>query len=213
MFGGIGFEARQIDDREFRCETLELLRRRADQKLMHEERVPRIFGDDAHRQAMLKIGPTIEVFRVQLLAFREFHHVGVERVELRRGHGAIFVPPHLALCRGVAHDEFVCRGAAGVLTGQHDEGAVFGDMAFVLADRMFIEFRNGEIPVHGLQIAKTLFLQAESLSVSHCIPRGIGSPCAGCSLVNFAGQSSLGPPRLQRNSGNWFHRASIVPSL
>ena len=44
---GVGAKRRQIDDRQLRDKVRELLRWRTDQEIADEERVPRIFGEDA----------------------------------------------------------------------------------------------------------------------------------------------------------------------
>ena len=179
-------------------EAFELFRRRTDQKLVHKQRVPRIFGDDANADAVFKIGAAEQILREQFAAFREGHHVGIERIEMRRGHRLVVVPPDLAFGAGIAHHEFVGGGAAGVLTGERDEGTVFRQMAFAAARRFFIEFRNVQIPVHSFQIAKALLLQPEGLPVRHPKPRG-KTAASSAVLRCFRGQTRPAGGLLQRN--------------
>ena len=140
-FAGSASKLGQIDDREFRIEALQLFRRRADQQLVHEQRVPGIFGDDAHRQAMGEVGAAEQILGEQLAALRVGHHVGIERIEMRRAHRLVVVPPDLVFGGRIAHDEFVGGRTAGVLAGEDDQRAVLGDMAFAARDGVFVELR------------------------------------------------------------------------
>jgi hypothetical protein len=51
MPAGVGAEGRQIDDREIGHEGAEILRRRTDEEIADEERMPGVFGEDAGAQA------------------------------------------------------------------------------------------------------------------------------------------------------------------
>jgi len=60
---GIGLEARQIDDGEFRDEVCEFEDVGADQQLTDEKRMPGKFGEDAGFYPVFRIGAAIEVLR------------------------------------------------------------------------------------------------------------------------------------------------------
>ena len=79
---GIGLEARQIDDRQFRHEVLKLRRLGADQERADEQRMPGELGIDAGRDPKTWIGAAMEILRKQRHAFGMLEKVGVERFEL-----------------------------------------------------------------------------------------------------------------------------------
>src|ERR1700730_8420392 len=82
-----------------------------------------------------------------------------ERLEMRGRHRLVVVPPHLLVACAVADDELVGGRSARVLTGERDERAAPGDMAFAPDDRALIKLRRGQIPIYGLQIAEALLLE------------------------------------------------------
>src|SRR5262249_14408436 len=74
-------------------------------------------------------------------------HLGMELVEVLRRHADVdLTPVDGAFGRGVADDELVVRGAAGVVTGEADERAVLGELAVAVLQRMFDEFGGAEVP-------------------------------------------------------------------
>ena len=58
---GVGAKRRQVDDRQLRDKVGQLLRRRTDQEIADEERVPGIFGEDARAYAQLRIGAAVQI--------------------------------------------------------------------------------------------------------------------------------------------------------
>ena len=161
MLLGIGGEAGQVDDGEFRIEALQLLRAGADQQIVHEQRVPGIFGDNAHADPVRQVGAAEQVLGEQLAAFGVGHHVGIKRVEGFRRHRLVVVPPDMGFGGGVAHRELVAGAAAGMDAGAHHQRTVLGDKAFAALHRFFKQDGRAEIEVHGFQIAKAVATQAE----------------------------------------------------
>ena len=164
----IGIEAGQVDDGEFRIKALQLLRAGTDQELMHEQRVPGIFGDHPHADAVGEVGAAEQILGEQFAAFGMSHHVGIKHIEMGRAHRLVVVPPHLAFGVLVAHHELVAGRAAGMDAGAHHQGAVGGDMAFAAADRFLIERRRAEIVMHGLEIAEAVAGKARSAVGHEC---------------------------------------------
>ena len=121
---GIGREARQVDDRQLRRETVELLALRHEKQMPDEERMPRILAEDADADAV-RFGRSREKILNKKIALRRvLQKVLVENVELRRRQRLCIVPPHCAIGFGVADDELVGGGAAGVRSRHHGKGAV-----------------------------------------------------------------------------------------
>src|SRR6185437_4764514 len=87
----------------------------------------------------------------------------------RGGHGLVVVPPDLVFGLGIAHHELVVGGAAGMDAGAHHQRTIGGDMAFTSAHGLLIKGRGTEIPVHGLEVAKSMTAEAES---------GVGHNCS-----------------------------------
>src|SRR6185437_11219506 len=118
-----------------------------------------------------------QVLGEQLAAFGMGHHVGIERIELRRAHRLVVVPPDLMFGLGIAHHELVAGGAAGMDSGAHHQGAIGGDLAFATADGLFVQSRCAEIPVHGFEVAKSMTAEAKS---------GVGHSCSeGAKEMSF----------------------------
>ena len=125
------------------------------QKLMDEQRVPGIFGDDAHADAVGGIGAAEQILGEKFVAFRDTPSC---RHRARRNGPAsspCCCPTRPWVRSGHRlHHEFVAGRAAGVLASKHDQGAVLGDMAFAPADRFLVKRGRVEIPMNGFQIAK-----------------------------------------------------------
>ncbi len=117
----------------------------------------------------LRSAPPKRSFAIQLAAFGEFHHVGMQRIELRGRHRLVVVPPDIGFAGGIAHDEFVVGGAAGVLAGEHHERAVLGDMAFTGSNGALVKRGRGKIPVHRFQIPKPMAFKPERASLARVL--------------------------------------------
>jgi hypothetical protein len=128
----------------------------ADQELVYEKRVPGIFGDHPHADAMGKVGATEQVFGEQLAPLSVRHHVGMERIEMRLAHRPVVVPPDLAFAGSIAHHEFVASRAPGMHARAHHQRTILGQEAFAASDRFFRERGRAEIAVHSFQLAKAV---------------------------------------------------------
>ena len=153
--GGIGLEARQVDDGEIGRIGGQLFRLRTDQEVADEQGVPRQFREHAGAHAQGGIGAAVEVLRVERLAARMGQEVLVERLELLGRQRAIVVPPDLAFGLGVADDELVLRRAAGVNAGVGDERALRGDARLAIGQRDLVKLRGAEIPVNAREVSET----------------------------------------------------------
>ena len=145
---GVRLEGRQVDDGEFGNERGERGALRPDQQLADEQRVPSELGEDAHLDAVFRIGAAIEVLREQLLALGVLLDVGQQRVEVLLRHLAVAVPPHRILGERVDDGVLVLRRAAGVMAGLGAQRAAGDHLGLSRRDGMLIELGFGEIPVH-----------------------------------------------------------------
>ena len=143
----IGAERRQVDDRQVGDERVERVRLRPDQQIADEQRVPSVFGEDAHAQARFRIGAGVEVLREQLASARMVDEIAEQRLEMLGRHRVVAFPPDRVLGGGVADDHFVFRAASGVGGGLGDERAALGDDRLVAADRLGVELRRVMVPV------------------------------------------------------------------
>ena len=91
------------------------------------------------------VGAADQVLDEEILAGRMRQEVGEQRVELRRRHRLVVVPPDMRLGVLVADDELVLGRAAGVLAGLGDQRAMGGQPGFAAADRLFAERCRTEI--------------------------------------------------------------------
>ena len=103
----IGGETGHVYDGEFRIKTFQLIRRGADQQLVHEQRMPGEFGNHPDADAMGEVRAAEQILREKFPPSRVRHHVGVEQIELGRRHRLVIVPPDLGLGGGIAHGEFI----------------------------------------------------------------------------------------------------------
>jgi hypothetical protein len=157
----VSAERRQVHDRQIGDEIGEFGVRGTNQQVADEQRMPGVFGDDARVDAVGRIGAAVEILDEQILALRGFPEIGVERVELRGGHRAVVVPPHGVFGGGVADDELVLGGAAGVHARLGDDGAAGGQHRLVAAQGFLIELRRLEIVGDMLQAGQAECVDAE----------------------------------------------------
>ncbi len=162
MAGGVGAEARQVDDGEFGLEPGEVLRRRADQEGADELAVPGELVDHAHAHPVLLLRAAVEVLHEQGLARRQRgEEVGLERGEMLGRHAGVVVPPDRRFRLGVADDELVLRRAAGMLAGLDHQRAVLGEQALAAAHGMLDQLGRAEVPVQRRGRRDTLMRQIE----------------------------------------------------
>ena len=159
---------RQVDDGEFRRETGQFGEFRADQKLADKQRVPGIFGVNAHLDAVARIGAAIEVLREQGLALHMRAEVAEHRGELCLGLLAVAVPPQNVVRELVVDGVLVLGRTAGVVAGKGRQRAAFDHLGFAIADRMLIERRGGQVPMNRFKARQTEFIGAEGVVPHTC---------------------------------------------
>jgi hypothetical protein len=101
-----------VDDDPIRLESLEVVADGVDEEGLREERVPRLFRDDRHLQAVLRIGAGVAVKPVQLFARREvFLREGFKLVEVGgRDRLVDLAPVDVAVDAGRVLEELVVQG-------------------------------------------------------------------------------------------------------
>ena len=127
---GVRLEGRAVDDGEVGLERLDLVQLGPAQHVVDEQGVPCQLGDDAHIQAMGRIGAAEQVVDEILAALHVFEHIRMQAVESVGRHRFVVFPPDGIFDRRLANDEFVVGRAAGVLAGGHEERAAVTDFAF-----------------------------------------------------------------------------------
>ena len=145
----VGLHVRRVKDGEVRIEAGQRRFGRLNEHVGGEQIVPGLLVHDARLETVGVVGTGVDVADVDVLARQVLQHLGVQLVEGLRRHADVdLAPVHRCLSGLVAHDEFVVRRAAGVLTRQADEGAVLGELAVTVLDGVFDEFGPAEVPEH-----------------------------------------------------------------
>ena len=118
-----------------------------------EQIVPGLLGHHAHGQAEFRIGAGEHVDDIGRTALQIGQHALMDHVEHGFADRDVDVAPiDRRLGHRIADDVFVLGRSAGVLARDRDERAAGRDRAFPLADRVLVEFRDGQIMVDGRQI-------------------------------------------------------------
>ncbi len=110
---------------------------------------------------MGRIGAAIEILREQRHALGMLEEVGVKRRELLRGDRLVAGPPHVLVGGCVANGELVLGAATREHAGIRAKRTIGRDHGFARAQRMLIELRRAEIPVHALEIFEAEFVGAK----------------------------------------------------
>src|SRR2546430_9592706 len=84
----------------------------------------------------------------------------MQLMELLRRYRTVVVPPDDVLGHRVLDDELVLRRGAGVDAGVRDERPPVGELGLARRDRMFVEARRRDVPMHGLQAFQAEFVGA-----------------------------------------------------
>ena len=151
---GVGAKRGHVHDRQIGNEGGQFLRRRTDQEIADEQRMPGVFSEDARAYAQLGIGASVEILSEQRLAFGVGEKVGEESVEMLDRHCIVVVPPDGSLGVRIAHHKLVLRTASGMRASVGDEGSMRGDTRFVALQRVLVELRRAEIPMDPREIAE-----------------------------------------------------------
>ena len=122
---GSARKPRRVDDRELGPRGASAAAA-DDEQVAREEAVPRVLGDDANRQAVLRVrARRQQSWTNSSVPLSEREQVVPKRAEVRLGHRPVDAAPRdVPLRRRVADDELVVRRPAGVLPGPADERAV-----------------------------------------------------------------------------------------
>ena len=137
---GLGVAARRLDDGELGLEGFQFLVLRADEHVGGEEAVPGGLGDNAHRQAELRIGAGVAVLNEHVPALVIGQQTFVQAVEIgRRGRPVDRAPPDVVVVFGLIDDELVLGRASGVDAREHDQCPALGQNPFAAAHRLFTE--------------------------------------------------------------------------
>ncbi|PAV92984.1 hypothetical protein WR25_13337 [Diploscapter pachys] len=122
---------------------------RADQHRADEQIVPGEFVDDAHADAVFGLRSAVQILDEQMfLASQRRQEVGLERGEMLRRHRLVrLAPPDGAVGFGIANDELVLRGPAGVGAGFDDQGSVGAELALAARDGGLDQPRRHQVPM------------------------------------------------------------------
>ena len=132
--------ARRLDDGELGLEGRQFLVLRADEHIGGKEAVPGGLGDNAHRQAELRIGAGVAVLNEYVPALVIGQQTFVKAVEIgRRGRPVDRAPPDVVVVFGLIDDELVLGRAAGMDAGKHDQRPALGQNPFAPPHRLFTE--------------------------------------------------------------------------
>ena len=129
---GVGAEGRQVDHREARREGGLLRRRDLAQQVTDEQRVPGVLQKDARVQLVRGACTGAEVLHEQIARGRMRLEVRPQHLEVLRRHGLVVVPPDDRIGGGIANDELVLHGAAGVDTCLDGKRTGRGQATFAL---------------------------------------------------------------------------------
>ena len=113
--------------------------------------MPGKLRDHPDRNAVLGVRADECVEDEHLLVLEETFHLFEHPIELLLRERPVDLPPPDALVGdGVADDELVVCGAAGVLAGGDDERSAEGDPSLSPAHRLLEEYGSGQVPVRLL---------------------------------------------------------------
>ena len=93
--------------------------------------MPCKFGHDANGQAVNAVGAAEQVLHEQLATLRVSLERVHQRIEVRRCHRLVVVPPDVFLDRWFTHHELVAGRTSGVDAGLNHERSVLGEEAFL----------------------------------------------------------------------------------
>ena len=137
-----------MQDERLRLHLVELVVRRVDEERLREERVPRALRDDAHRDAVQRVGAGERVDHVDVSLAQARRDLLTQLLEVLLGDLRVHVaPPDPILRAWLANDELVLRRAARVLAGVDDERAALGEPGIASCQRVLVELRRRRMPV------------------------------------------------------------------
>ena len=143
---GIGVEQRRVDHGELRRERLVAVGG-VDEQVAREQALPRVLGDDAHRQPVARVGADVAVQREHVLAGEVGAGAREQRVELGGVDRLVDRPVDVRLAAGLAHEELVVRRAARVLAGLDDELPVGPEDPLAAGQRVLVQLSGALVAV------------------------------------------------------------------
>ena len=130
-----------------------------DEELLYEERVPRVFRDDADGQLIRGVGTGKQIEHKQFPLAKVIDDALQQGIEFFRGEGLVDLAPVCAGTRKVVfHQEFIAGGASGSRPGKGYERAVRGLDGIAAGQRGFNQLLGGKISLHaggGAEIIET----------------------------------------------------------
>src|SRR5574338_489483 len=134
----------------------------------------------------------------------------VQRIEVLRNNRTIDLPPPHPVCaRRFLDDELVVRGAARVLAGTADERPIVGHEPFTAADRLFVQRRHTEVPVHARQVHHAFELEAPLLHLRHLLPYSAANAAAKPKSYNSRVTDAKNRPKAHRYPSGGVSRDAI----
>ncbi len=166
MPGGIGLEARHVDDGELGIEGRQLRPLGATQQVPDEQAVPGQLGADPDVQPIGRIGAAEQVLDEQFAAGEMRDHVHAQTLEGVGVHGLVVLPPDGGLDGGFADHELVLRRPPRVLAGGDEKRAAPADLALAPRHRLLHEAGVLQVVMGGLKASDPLGLKAP-LGIEH----------------------------------------------
>jgi len=150
----ISLESRGMDNRPIRLELCESIGiELPDEHVASEQAVPRMFGDNAHLDAVAGIRSCVAVLDKHFTTLEIGAEAKPDQVEVTRLERFVDrAPPDVVLRGGLLDHELVVRRATRVSPGAHDERSEVTDLAFPPLHGLFVESGSRQVVVHRLQV-------------------------------------------------------------
>ena len=132
--------------------------------------MPGIFGDDADRELIFRIGAGGQILDIEVLQPRMGHEVLLQGFETAAAHRLVVVPPDGVFGGLVAHQEFVVGTAPGVLAGRHHKAAAIRHQGLAARHGVLIEDGSAGIPGNAIDPGES---QADKFGTDAVVGRGV----------------------------------------
>src|SRR4051794_3781396 len=125
--------------------------------------MPGAVADHPNRQTVFRVGSGVEVLHKQLTALQISEKPLMQAVELLgRDRLVDRAPGDRLFGAWLIHDVFVLRRAPGMKTGVDDEAAAEPDLALAAADRLLVQKRRCQVPLHRAEMVHALLGKPEA---------------------------------------------------
>jgi len=145
--GRIRLEIGGMQHSEAGPELRQLRRQRPDEHVAHEERVPGVRGDEAHRKPVGRVGPAEQILHEHLARVEVRADVLVQPLERHRVQPGVLLPPDAVARAGLLDHELVLGRPAGVGRGDRGERASVAQGALPPPERVLQQRRGGQVRV------------------------------------------------------------------